>query len=65
MHLSSFPRPALTMAVMFAHTAPMHEGGNFETAKEIIDFALNMNLGLRLGGNIGMVHLSPFVLILL
>jgi len=53
------------MAVMFAHPAPIHEGGNFETAKEIIDFALKMNLCLRLGGNIGMVHLSPFVLILL
>ena len=62
---NGFCQRADTMAVMFAHPAPMHEGGNFETAKEIIDFALKMNLGLRLGGNIGMVHLSPFMLILL
>ncbi len=53
------------MAVMFAHPTSMHEGGDFETAKEVIDFALNVNVGLRLGGDAGMVHLSPFLLILL
>jgi hypothetical protein len=50
---------------MFAHPAAVHQGSNLETAKEVIDFALNMNVGLRLGGDPGMVHLSPFHLILL
>ena len=53
------------MAVMFSHPALMHEGSNFETAKEFIDFALNINVGLRLRGNGVVVHLSPFCLILL
>jgi hypothetical protein len=53
------------MAVMFAHATLMHEGGDFETAKEVIDFTLNVNVGLRLGGNAVMFHLSPFLLILL
>ena len=33
---NGFCQRADTMAVMFAHPAPMHEGGNFETAKEIM-----------------------------
>ena len=50
---------------MFTHPTAVHEGGDFETAEEIVDFALNMNVGLRLGSDLGMVHLSPFLLILL
>ena len=53
------------MAVMFAHPTAMHESGNLETAEKVIDFALNVNLRLRFGGDFGMVHLSPFCLILL
>ena len=53
------------MAVMFAHPTVMHEGCDSETAEEVIDLALNVNVGLRLGGDPGMVHLSPFHLILL
>jgi hypothetical protein len=53
------------MAVMFAHPTLMHQGSNLETAEKIIDFALNVNNGLRLRGNIDMVHLSSFCLILL
>jgi hypothetical protein len=47
------------MAVMFTHFALMHKGGNFEAAKEVIDFALNVNMVLRLGGDTVLVHLSP------
>jgi len=53
------------MAMMFTHSTSMHESGDFETAKEVIDFALNMNRVLRLGDDAGMVHLSPFSLYLL
>ena len=53
------------MAMMFSHPAAVHQGSDFETTKEVINFALNVNGGLRLGGNPGMVHLSPFHLILL
>jgi hypothetical protein len=53
------------LAVMFSHPASMHKRSDFETAKKVIDFALNMNRVLRLGGDAGMVHLSPFSLYLL
>jgi hypothetical protein len=56
---------AYTMAVMLSHPASMHKRIDFETAKEVIDFALNIDRVLRLGGNADMVHLSPFSLCLL
>lgn len=43
----------------------MHEVGDFKTTEKVINFALNMNGFLRLGSNIGMVHLIPFFLYLL
>ena len=62
---NGFCQRAHAMAVMFTHPATVHQGSNLETAKEVINFALNVNVGLRLGGDPGMVHLSPFHLILL
>jgi hypothetical protein len=53
------------MTVMLAHPTLIHEGGDFKTTKEVIDFALNMNGVLRLGGYADMVNLSPFSLYLL
>ena len=41
---------------MLMQPAAMHEGDDFQTAKEIIDFALKVNAGLRLGGNVAMSH---------
>jgi len=60
-----FCQRANAMAVMFTHSTSMHEGGDFKAAKKVIDFALNINRVLRLGGDAGMVHLSPFSLYLL
>ena len=62
---NGFCQRAYTMAVMFAYPTAVHQSRNLETAKEVINFALNVNVGLRLGGDPGMVHLSPFHLILL
>jgi hypothetical protein len=53
------------MTVMFAHPVAVHEGCDFETSEEVIDFALNVNMGLGLGGDAGLVHFSLFRLILL
>lgn len=47
------------MAVMFTHPALMEEGGNFETAKETMNFATNVNVRYLLGDITVMVHLSP------
>lgn len=38
------------MAVGSAHPTVLHEGCDFETAEEVIDFALRMNMSVRLGG---------------
>jgi hypothetical protein len=53
---------ANTVAVMCTHPTSVHESCDFKTAKEVIDFALNINRVLRLGDDAGMVHLSPFSL---
>jgi hypothetical protein len=36
-----------------------------KSIEKIADFTLNLNVSLRLGGNLAMVHVSPFLLILL
>ena len=43
---NGFCQRSNTMAVMFAHPAFMHQGRNLETAEKIINFALNINMGL-------------------
>jgi len=36
------------MTVVLADSASLHQGSNFKAYKEIIDFALNVNVCLRL-----------------
>jgi len=43
----------------------MHERSDFKTAKEVIDFALNINRVLGLRDDAGMVNSSPLTLNLL
>ena len=43
---NGFCQRANTMPVMFTHPASIHEGSDFKTVKEVIDFALNIDLGL-------------------
>lgn len=61
---SGFGQRANIMAVMFTHPALMDEGGDFVTAKEVMNFAFNVKVPYLLGGITVMAHLSPFPLVL-
>ena len=45
--------------------ALMEQSTDAESVEERINLPVGMNVSLRLGGKLAMVHLSPFVLILL
>jgi hypothetical protein len=48
-----------------SNTTLMKQCANTEAVEESINLPLGMNVGLRLGGKLAMVHVSPFLLILL
>ena len=56
---------ANAVSVVFSNTAAVHERTDLESVEKYVDFALNVNVDLRFGGDPDMVHLSPFLLILL
>jgi hypothetical protein len=51
------------MAVMLAHPVSVREGRDFKTDIKVIDFALNVNVGMRLEGNSGMFYMTPIKLL--
>jgi hypothetical protein len=43
----------------------VHQRTDMKPVEKIVNFTLQFNVDLRLGGDFAMVHLSPFSLILL
>ena len=54
-----------TVSATFPNTTPMQSGSNLESVEKVVDFTKNADVGLCLGVNAAMNHLSPFLLILL
>jgi hypothetical protein len=42
------------MTVVFSHTTLVHERTDLESVEKCTDFTLNVNVFLRLGGDLGM-----------
>ena len=56
---------ANAVTVAFTNAASVKKGADTELGKKLVNLTLNANVGLSLGGNFAMVHLSPFLLNLL
>ena len=56
---------ANAVAMPFSDATLMKKGADAESIEESVNLAVNTNVVLRLRGNLAMVHLSPFSLILL
>jgi hypothetical protein len=54
-----------TVPTTFSDLTAMHGRSNVELVEKVVDFTKNADVGLCLGGNAAMNHLSPFLLILL
>ena len=53
------------VAMPFSDATLMKQSADPESIEKSVNLAVNTNVVLRLGGNLAMVHLSPFSLILL
>jgi len=53
------------VAMPFSDATLMEQSTDPESIEESVNLPVNTNVSLRLGGNLVMVHLSPFSLILL
>ena len=53
------------VAMSLSDATLMKQSANAESIEESINLPVGMNVGLRLGGKLAMLHLSPFLLILL